>query len=106
MSNKYDVFISYNWKLKKEVKQLESKLKSVGGWRVWRDERKMQSNHSPLSSVTALALRRSAVFLCLITNRYCESNHCSLEIEFASALKKTMVALLIEKINAGGFFIK
>jgi hypothetical protein len=105
MSTKYDVFISYNWKLKKEVKQLESKLKTLG-WRVWRDERKLQSNHSPLTSLTALSLRRSAVFLCCITSKYCESNHCSLEIEFASALKKPMVALMNEKINAGGFFIK
>ena len=105
MSTKYNVYISYNWRQKKDIKQLDTKLKSIG-YKAWRDERKLQTNNAPLSSVAALAIRKSSLFLCCITSKYCESNYCSSEIEFASALKKPMIALMIENINAGGFFNK
>jgi len=39
------------------------------------------------------------VILSCITTDYCKSYNCNLEVEYASAKKKEMVVLMIEKID-------
>jgi hypothetical protein len=94
----YDVFISYNSGIKKQVKQLDEVLKSLN-YKVWLDERELSAGSSPLTAELALAIRDSKVILSCITKDYCASFNCNLEIEYATAKKKQMVTLLVEEID-------
>ncbi len=94
----FDVFISYNSGIKKQVKQLDAVLKSLN-YKVWLDERELSAGSSPLTAELALAIRDSKVILSCITKDYCASFNCNLELEYASAKKKQIIVLMIEKID-------
>jgi hypothetical protein len=94
----YDVFISYNWGIKTQVRQLYEVLKSLE-YKVWLDERELNAGSSPLTAELAMAIKNSKVILSCITRDYCKSFNCNLEIEYASAQKKQMITLMIEEIN-------
>ena len=94
----FDVFISYNWGIKAQVRQLYEILKSLN-YKVWLDERELNAGSSPLTTELALAIRDSKVILSCITKDYCASYNCNLEVEYASAKKKPMIVLMIEKID-------
>jgi hypothetical protein len=94
----YDVFISYNHLIKAQVKQLYDILTSLN-YRVWLDERELNAGSSPLTTELALAIRDSKVIISCITTDYCKSFNCNLEVEYASAKKKQMIVLMIEKID-------
>ena len=93
-----DVFISYNWGIKTQVRKLYEVLKSLN-YKVWLDERELNAGSSPLTSVLATAIRDSKVILSCITTDYCRSYNCNLEVEYASAKKKQMITLMIEEID-------
>jgi hypothetical protein len=92
------IFISYNWDTKKEVRQLCDMLESQN-YEVWLDERELNGGNSHLTAELASAIKNSKVFLCCITEEYCKSYNCNLEVEYASAKKKPIIPLMIEKIN-------
>jgi hypothetical protein len=94
----YDVFISYNWGIKTQVRQLYEVLRSLN-YKVWLDERELNAGNSPLTAELAMAIRDSKVILSCITTDYCKSFNCNLEIEYASAKKKQMIVLMIERID-------
>jgi hypothetical protein len=94
----YDVFISYNWGIKTQVRQLYDVLRSLN-YRVWLDERELNAGSNPLTAELATAIRDSKVILSCITTDYCKSFNCNLEVEYASAKKKQMIALMIERID-------
>jgi len=94
----FDVFISYNWGIKKHVQQLYAILTSLN-YKVWLDERELNAGNSPLTAELAMAIKNSKVILCCITTDYCKSYNCNLEVEYASAKKKEMIALMIERID-------
>jgi len=93
-----DVFISYNWGIKKQVNELFDALTSLN-YQVWLDEKDLNSGNSALTAELAKGIKQSKVFVSCITNDYCKSNNCNLEVEYASAKKKPMIALMIEKID-------
>ena len=94
----YDVFISYNWGIKTQVRQLYEVLKSLE-YKVWLDERELNAGSSPLTAELATAIKNSKVILSCITRDYCKSYNCNLEVEYASAKKKQMITLMIEEID-------
>ena len=94
----FDVFISYNWGIKAQVRQLYAILTSLN-YKVWLDERELNAGSSPLTAELALAIRDSKVILSCITKDYCKSFNCNLEVEYASAKKKQIIALMIERID-------
>ena len=94
----YDVFISYNHLIKAQVQKLYDILTSLN-YRVWLDERELNAGSSPLTTELALAIRDSKVIISCITTDYCRSFNCNLEVEYASAKKKQMIVLMIEKID-------
>jgi hypothetical protein len=94
----FDVFISYNWGIKTQVRQLYEVLRSLN-YKVWLDERELNAGSSPLTAELATAIRDSKVILSCITTDYCKSFNCNLEIEYASAKRKQMIPLLIERID-------
>jgi hypothetical protein len=94
----FDVFISYNWGAKKPVKKLYDILQSLN-YEVWLDERELNAGSNPLTAELATAIKNSKVILSCITTDYCKSYNCNLEVEYASAKKKEMIALMIERID-------
>ena len=80
-----DVFLSYNWMIKDQVKQLEEKLID-SGLKVWRDEslHGLKSNGSDLLGQIANAISNSKIFICFITELYCQSQICNQEIHSAN----------------------
>ena len=94
----FDVFISYNWGIKKQVQQLYDILKSLN-YKVWLDERELNAGSSQLTTELALAIRDSKVIISCITPDYCRSFNCNLEVDYASAKKKQMIVLMIERID-------
>ena len=94
----FDVFISYNWEIKKQVQQLYAILTSLN-YKVWLDERELNAGSNALTAELALAIKNSKVILSCITKDYCKQFNCNLEVEYASAKKKEMVVLMIEKID-------
>ena len=46
-----------------------------------------------------MAIKNSKVILSCITKDYCKSFNCNLEVEYASAKKKQMVVLMIERMD-------
>lgn len=93
-----DVFISYNWGVKKQVKALFDILTS-SNYQVWLDEKDLNSGNSALTTELAKGIKQSKVFLSCITNDYCKSNNCNLEIEYAHAKSKTAIALSIQRLT-------
>ena len=96
--NMYDVFISYNWGIKAQVQKLFQVLTSLN-YKVWLDERELNAGSNPLTAELARAIKNSKVILSCITTDYCKSYNCNLEVEYASAKKKQMIALMIERID-------
>jgi hypothetical protein len=85
-----DVFISYNWGIKKQVQQLYQVLTSFN-YKVWVDERELNAGRSPLTAELATAIKNSKVILSCITTDYCKSYNCNLELEYASAKKSKLL---------------
>ncbi len=94
----FDVFISYNWAIKVQIQKLYAILTSLN-YKVWLDERELNAGSSPLTAELAMAIKNSKVILSCITKDYCKSYNCNLEVEYASAKKKEMIVLMIERID-------
>ena len=94
----HDVFISYNWGIKAQVQKLYQVLTSLN-YKVWLDERELSAGSSPLTAELAIAIRDSKVIISCLTTDYCKSFNCNLELEYASAKKKQIIVLMIERID-------
>ena len=94
----YDVFISYNWGIKTQVRQLCKGLKSLN-YKVWMDETDLNAGSSTPTAELATAIQNSKVILSCITTDYCKSFNCNRKIEYASAKKKQMITLMVEGID-------
>ena len=94
----FDVFISYNWAIKEQVRKLYQVLTSLN-YKVWMDEAELSAGSNALTSELATAIKNSKVILSCITTDYCKSFKCNLELEYASAKKKQIITLMIERID-------
>jgi len=63
------------------------------------DERELNAGSNALTAELAIAIRDSKVILSCITTDYCKSYNCNREIEYASAKKKEIITLMIERID-------
>ncbi len=100
----FDVFISYNWGVRQQVKKLYQVLKSVN-YKVWLDERGSNADSVPLTAELATAIKDSKLILSCITTDYCKSYNCNLELEYASAKKKEMIIFSFVNSSQILFFI-
>jgi hypothetical protein len=83
----YDIFISYNWNVKKQVKLLHEILENLN-YKVWRDEKELNAGNNSLTAELANAIETSKIFLSCVTKDYCKSYNCNLERRiFKLALK-------------------
>jgi hypothetical protein len=94
-----DVFISYNWSIKEKVKELYQELINLN-YKVWLDDNELNdnnlNNNNNNNNETANGIKNSKIFISCITNDYCKCNSCNLEIEYALAKKKQIIALIID----------
>ena len=93
-----DIFISYNWNIKKQVKSLYEMLTGQN-YKVWMDDKELNAGSSALTAELANAIKTSKIFLSCVTEDYCKSFNCNLEVEFASQSKKTMIVLMVDKLD-------
>ena len=70
------------------------------GYKVWFDDREMETSNDSLTKEHAQGIKESQIFLSCITNNYCKSDNCNREIEYAHAKAKPIIPLIIDKINA------
>ena len=98
-----DIFVSYNWGIKAEVRKLCDLLEAQN-YTVWQDDKELSGGNRPLTSELASAIKSSKVFLCCITKEYCKSYNCNLEVEYANAKKKPMISLMIENIYQNNIY--
>lgn len=96
MSCPNDIFISYQWDIKTQVKKLHEKL-SVHKFKVWRDDSNLSLNNTALSEQLVRGIKSSKIFLCCFTKKYSESKNCNLEFKYASDLGKLIIILAIDK---------
>ena len=106
--SQYDIFISYQWDIKPQVLALYRELTRTHNLSVWMDEFEMGPNS--LYKELSTAIKNSKIFMCCVTRKYCMSNNCLKEINFASYLKKEFVVLMweelkIQDIDEVGFII-
>ena len=97
----HDLFISYNWKIEKQVDLLQENLESKCGFKVWRDKSNMK-NTADLDSVLQGAIQKSKVFLFCLTDAYTKSINCLNELTFAIKVckpAKPIVFLMIDKLD-------
>ena len=93
----FDIFISYNWKSKDQVKLLYDKLNNDYLVKIWMDDGQI-SNDNLLTQI-ADAIKKSTIFLCCITKKYAESDICRKEISYANTLKKRFIVLMLENLK-------
>jgi len=93
-----DIFLSYNWGIQKQVEKLDKNLTN-SGLKVWRDVNKLQTDSQPLTSQLAKAIANSKIVICCLTEAYCKSHVCNLEISFADKLAKPIIVLMIQNLN-------
>ena len=92
------VFLSYNWGIKDQVKKLDLNL-TQAGFKVWRDEKYLNTDSQPLQSQLADAIAKSKIVICCITEAYCKSHVCNQEISFADNLAKPLIILMIQNLD-------
>ena len=93
-----DIFISFEPSSKSQVMVFGEKLKKLG-FKVWRDERDYGINDKSLICNLANAIKKSKLFVCCVTENYCKSHNCNLEIEWANTLGKPIVVLMIDRLK-------
>eukprot|EP00732_Lithocolla_globosa_P003396 Lithocolla_globosa_v1_NODE_2712_length_1896_cov_13.639326.p1 type:complete len:463 gc:universal NODE_2712_length_1896_cov_13.639326:1853-465(-) len=91
--DEWDLFVSYKWDFKKEVKQVVEYLEALG-YRVWRDENQMVGHVDKRMMEGILG---SDVFLLCSCAAYQESENCLKELTFALSKKKYVVHLKFEQ---------
>jgi hypothetical protein len=100
MSNnnkKFDIFLSYNWDSKTQVKSLYKKLSTDFRYKVWLDDVQLDSRN--LFEQLIQGINDSRLFLCCITKKYSQSDNCIREINYASINKLPLVIVMLEKLN-------
>ena len=93
----FDVFISYNWDHKKQVRRLYDELTKKYGLKCWLDDVELKA--SALMDELAKGIQNSRVICCCITRKYCKSDNCIGEINYAKTIGKPMVILMFERLN-------
>jgi hypothetical protein len=92
-----DIFISYNWNVQEQVKELYEILTNLN-YKVWLDIKQINGGYR-LSSELAQGIKNAKIVVSCITRDYCKSYNCNLEIENASSRKKQIIPLMLENLS-------
>ena len=98
----FDLFISYQWDIKPDIRNLQEKLLSAdpaNRLKIWRDDDRLEINSLGLTDQLAKGIKKSKIFLCCLTHKYNKSKNCRMEIEYANRLNKRILVLFIDKLD-------
>jgi hypothetical protein len=100
MSNKkkFDIFLSYQWDIKNDVRQLYTKLTEELNYKVWMDEHELKGGTNLYDQITK-GLNDTVCLIALVTKKYSKSENCKLEIEYAQSNNIPMIVLMMERIE-------
>jgi hypothetical protein len=93
-----DLFLSYNWGIQDQVKKLDFNL-TRAGYKVWRDEKYLNTDSQPFKSQLADAIAKSKIIICCLTEEYCKSHVCNQEITYADNLEKPLIILMLQDLD-------
>ncbi|ESO09751.1 hypothetical protein HELRODRAFT_195024 [Helobdella robusta] len=91
------VFLSYQWDKQDEVKLLKRHLE-MSGYPCWMDVGQMGGGDKLFQKIDQ-GMRKVKVVVCCITQKYAESPNCNREVNLALNLNKTMIPLLMDKME-------
>lgn len=94
---KCNVFVSYQWDSKKEVREIVDYLQE-NNITTWFDEQTL-STKDVLKPQIAKGISESDFFLCFITKKYAQSENCVKETHYADMLKKHIIPVMLEDIE-------
>ena len=97
ISQDKDVFISYQWDIKDQVAELCNKLEE--DFIIWRDDTSMRHNNQTLNEQLAIAIKKSKIVICFLTQKYYMSTNCKREIQFASEINKKIIVIFVERLD-------
>ena len=97
ISQHKDVFISYQWDIKDQVAELCNKLEE--DFSIWRDDTDMRHNDQTLNKQLAIAIKKSKIVICFLTQKYFMSKNCNREIQFSSDINKKILVIFVEKLD-------
>ncbi len=92
-----DLFISYQWDIKSQVVDLCNKLEK--DFKIWRDDTDMRHNNQTLNEQLAIAIKKSKIVICFLTQKYYMSTNCKREIQFASEINKKIIVIFVERLD-------
>jgi hypothetical protein len=92
------VFISYQWDAQKEVINIK-KFLDGNNIKNWFDRTNLNCKDGDLHPQLSKGIEESEIFIPFITKKYDESTNCNLEFNWAKELQKTMIVVMLEKID-------
>ena len=96
LNEKFDLFLSYNWGIKENVRQLYQKFTTNHNLKVWIDDE--QLDNAGLYEQICEGIKNSKCFVCCITKKYTESANCQREISYATNINKPLIVLMFEDL--------
>lgn len=95
IEEKFDIYISYDYNSKTQIRQLYDKLTALYEFKIWLDEVEIDLDRN-LNKQLMNGIRESKLFMCCLTNDYTFSDTSVDEITLAEELKKPFLVLLLE----------
>jgi len=97
-SNKFDIFISYQWDIKDLVLQLYNVIHKKVTKKIWLDKFQIKSG-TVLFDELKQGIDNSSTIICCITKAYARSQNCQDEFGYSLFTKKPMLVLVFEKLD-------
>ncbi|XP_054770128.2 uncharacterized protein LOC129277962 [Lytechinus pictus] len=89
------VFLSYQWDHQPEVKAIRKHLE-MAGFPCWMDIGQMGGGDQLFAKISQ-GMRTSKVVLCMVTEKYSNSENCNKEVNLANLLNKPIIPILIDQ---------
>nr|XP_054759991.1 uncharacterized protein LOC129266170 [Lytechinus pictus] len=89
------VFLSYQWDHQPEVKAIRKHLE-MAGFPCWMDIGQMGGGDQLFAKISQ-GMRSSKVVLCMVTEKYSNSENCNKEVNLANLLNKPIIPVLIDQ---------
>ena len=99
-NDQFDIMISYSWNDKPLVHNIYKYLTKEYNYRIWLDENQMTGS---LCQAMAQAVEKSKFILMCMSETYKGSENCRNEAEYARDRKKTIIPLVIKKVERDGW---
>ena len=90
-----NIYLSFDWNIKEQAKVLNQKLTDLG-YTIFTSE---SIRDDQLSDDLVDSIKKSNIFICCLTQEYCKSKKCNLEILNADYHDKQKFVLMLENID-------